>query len=229
MEARIRTFRHLWLVFALSTVASAANEAIPRTVSDDVRAAVERAGTALDGGDKQLALALYEGSLYPNGIKVGIDERTLDSEGQFRAVMLAFGTWNDELGGDSPIVYVSDPKEAEVVISFVDAIPDKGEDALGIIRLQKNFRWSKTSHEVIYKGTISIVKSAPGGKLTPAEVRDVALHELGHLLGLGDQESVGWIMGPMERGKPLSRPADSEVEDVKSLRRLLRAKIDGAR
>jgi hypothetical protein len=54
------------------------------------------------------------------------------------------------------------------------------------------------------------------------------MHELGHLLGLGDVESTGVLMGPLERGKPLTKPTKNEVEDVKALRHAIREKIRAA-
>ena len=120
------------------------------------------------------------------------------------------------------------PNEADVVIKFVDAIDERGADTLGLIKLQKSFRWSNSMREIKYKGTISIVRSAPGGRMSQAEVRDVTMHELGHLLGLADNPQVGVLMGPMERGKPLSKPTPQETDDVKSIRRILRQKLQQA-
>jgi hypothetical protein len=123
---------------------------------------------------------------------------------------------------------VYDTAEADVVVKFVDAIEDRGTDTLGLIKLQKSFRWSSKQREVKFKGTISIVRSAPGGRLTQAEIRDVAMHEIGHLLGLADTAQAGVLMGPMERGKPLSKPTIQETGDVKTIRKVLRQKLQSA-
>jgi hypothetical protein len=110
-------------------------------------------------------------------------------------------------------------------VKFVDSIPERSTDALGLIKLQKNFRWSSKGHEVKYSGSIQIVRSIGGTRLSYEETRDVAMHELGHLLGLADAPRPGVIMGPLERGKPLSRPTQGEIDDVRALRNLLRNKI----
>jgi hypothetical protein len=224
----MRAARLLSFTLALSTVALASNETLPRSTSTDVRSAIEKADAALADGDRQFALALYEGSLYPDGLKLAIDEDTLDHSDQLKGVYGAIGVWESELDGDLPVKVVDRPEEADVVVRFVDAIPERGSDTLGLIKLEKSYRWSRRARSVTTKGTISIVRSAGGDRLDIHEIRDVAMHELGHLLGLADASEVGVLMGPLERGKPLSRPTTVEVDDVKSLRRTLRLRIRAA-
>ena len=221
----MRYARLLCLLAVLATVATASNETLPRSVADDVRTAMDKAGAALGDGDRQLALALYKGALYPEGIKLALDRSTVTTDYQARAVYLALGTWESELNGDFPVTLVDEVKDADVVIRFVDSIPDRGTDALGVIKLEKRFKWSQIRHEVTYKGTISVVSTSMGERLDMAETRDVVMHEIGHLLGLGDTPELGLLMGPMERGNPINRPTAGEVEDIKTLRRALRERI----
>jgi hypothetical protein len=209
----------------LSAVALASNGPLPQTASVDTRNAVEKADAAVMEGDRQLALALYKGSLFPNEVKLAVDQGSLDHDDQYRAVYFALQTWYRELNGDFPVRLVDRVEEADVVVKFVDSIPERGQDALGLIQIEKSYRWSKSTHNFKCKGSISIVRSAVGGRLTFSETRDVVMHEIGHLLGLGDVEKTGVLMGPLERGKPLSKPTAAEVEDVKSLRETLRSKI----
>ena len=217
---------HLIFLFVLSAaVASAAQDTLPKGVSDDVREVFQKAERAVEESDYQLALALYEGALYSGGITVAIDVSTLDYFDQQDAVRFAISTWSDELDGDFPVKLIDDEKKADVVLSFVDSIKSQGADTLGLISLRKNYRWNSVIHEVSYKGTIQVVRSAQGGMLTQAETIDVVMHEFGHLLGLGDTSKVGVLMGPMLRGYPLYRPTSAEVEDVESLRAILKSRI----
>lgn len=224
----MRAFRLLTLALAFSAVALASNGTLPKSTAIDVRNAIERADAALLDGERQFALALYEGSLYSDDVKLAIDERTLDSFKQKQGIVSALETWERVLEGDLPIRFVDRIEDADVVVQIVDSIPERGQDALGLIKLEKSYRWSRSSHSVSYKGTISIVRSAPGGRLSQSEVADVAMHEIGHLLGLADAGKIGLLMGPMERGNPLSEPTDEEIEDVKALRRTLRQRIKSA-
>ena len=217
---------HLTLLFVLSAaVSSAAPDTLPKGVSDDVRKTVQKAERAVEQNDYQLALALYEGALYSSGISIAIDAATIDYFDQQDSVRFAISTWSDELDGDFPVKLVDDPKKADVVLSFVDSLKLRSPDALGLINLRKNYRWNSFVHEVSYSGTIQIVRSAGGKALSQAETIDVVMHELGHLLGLGDTSNVGVLMGPLRRGHPLYRPTRVEVENVETLRALLKARI----
>ncbi len=224
----MRTVRLLACSLVLSAVALASNGTLPKSASIDTRNAIEKADAAMGEGDRQLALALYEGSLFPNGVKVAVDQGSLDNDDQYKAVYFAVEVWGKVLEGDSPVELVDHVEDADVVVKFVDSIPERGEDALGLIQLEKSYRWSKTMHSVKCKGTISVVRTAVGGKLSMSETRDVVMHEVGHLLGLGDVESTGYLMGPLERGKPLAKPTLTEIEDVKALRRMVRERIKAA-
>ena len=212
----------------LSAVALASNGNLPRTASSDVKSAIERADAALADGDRQLALALYKGSLYSTQVKIAVDRSTTESESQFWAVTESLNVWRDELDGDLPITLVEDLKAADVVVRFVDTIPERGADALGLIKLEKNYRWSKSFHSYNCRGTIYVVRASQGSKLSFAEIRDVVMHEVGHLLGLADAPNPGVLMGPLERGKPLERPTRAETEDIKELRRTIRERLRAA-
>lgn len=214
-------------LLALASCCLAAADSVPAAVSSDVRAALKKAESAVVAGDFELALALYEGALYPDGVTFAIDRSTLDTDAgwQDKAVYQALATWFSELDGDFPVNFVDDVEDAELVLSFVGEIQVTGTDALGLIRLKKNYRWNETRHEVTYSGTIQIVSTPPGGNLSNAETVDVVMHELGHLLGLADDSRAGSLMGPLDRGKPLKRPTVREVAAVRELRALLRRRI----
>ena len=221
-------YRTTLTLLAMASCCLALADSVPEAVSSDVRAALTRADEALADGDLELALALYEGSLYPDGITLAIDRSTMDSDSgwQDKAVYQALATWFKELDGDFPVHFVHEVEDADLVLSFVGEIEVGGSDPLGLIRLRKSYRWNDTRHEVSYKGTIQIVSTPPGGNLSNAETIDVVMHEIGHLLGLADASRAGLLMGPLDRGKPLARPTDREVEAVRELRALLRRRIE---
>ena len=221
-------YRTALALLAMASCCLAVADSVPGELSSDVRAALTRADEAVAEGDFELALALYEGSLYPDGVTFAIDRSTLfsDSGWQEKAVYLALAIWFKELDGDFPVNFVDEVEDADLVLSFVAEIEVGGTDPLGLIRLKKNFRWNDVRHEVTYKGTIQIVSTPPGGDLSSAETVDVVMHELGHLLGLADVSRAGLLMGPLDRGKPLERPTVREVDAVRELRALLRRRIE---
>lgn len=201
-------------------------ENLSSRVSKEMRTAISKAERAVEAEDYQLALALYEGALYSGGLKFAIDESTLSSESQQKAVYSALATWSKELQGDFPVYLTDEMGEADVILRFVDRISGEGSDSLGLIRILKNYSWNSSRHEVEYDGTIQIVRSAPGGELTHLEIQEVVMHEFGHLLGLRDQAEVGVVMGPLDRGNPLSKPSKAEVDSVRELRSMLRERIE---
>jgi len=211
-------------VCALFSVATTEN--LPQRVSDDVRTIMTKAERAVEDNDLQLALVLYEGTLYSNGITLAIDYQSINDSKQHDAILSAIKTWSEELKGDFPLILVDESEKADVVLRFVDAIDKQGPDALGLIQLRKNYRWNSLKREISYEGSIQVVRTAPGGALNKSEVLDVVLHEFGHLLGLGDVSKTGVLMGPLERGKPLLKPTVGEVEDIRALRSLLRERIE---
>ncbi|MCH8979348.1 MAG: matrixin family metalloprotease [Armatimonadetes bacterium] len=221
-------YRTTLSLLAFASVCLATADSLPKSVSSDVRNALMKAEMAIAEGDYELALALYEGSLYPTGITFAIDRSSLyaDTDWQANAVYLALATWFKALDGDFPVNFVDGMEDADMVLSFVDEIDVAGPDPLGLIRLRKRYRWNDVRHEVSFDGTIQIVRQASGGRMTDAETVDVVMHELGHLLGLADVSRAGYLMGPMNRGEPIERPTDREVEDVRELRALLRQRIE---
>ena len=221
-------FRTALSLLAFASVCPASADSLPESVSSEVRSALMKAEKAVAEGDFELALALYEGTLYSKGITFTVDRSTLyaDTGWQATAVKLALATWSKALDGDFPVHFVDDVDEADLVLSFVDEIDVAGPDPLGLIRLKKNYRWNALRHEVTFDGTIQIVRSAPGGRLSKGETVDVVMHEFGHLLGLADVPQAGALMGPLDRGNPLRRPTAREVDDVRELRALIRQRIE---
>ena len=119
----MRVVRLIACTLVLSAVALASNGPLPKSASIDVKNAIEKADAALTDGDKNLALALYKGSLYTTNVRLAVDKSTLDSEEQFRAVVLAVAVWDKELEGDFPVTIVDKPEEADIVVQFVESIP----------------------------------------------------------------------------------------------------------
>ena len=225
----MRMPQRTWLAIALFLLATPVLPSgyLSDRVADQFRETLVRADRAHAKGDYHLAMALLEGSLYSTGVRIAIDAHSLDPRqmDQEEAVRQAFSKWSESLDGDFPIRLVGDSENYDVVIRFVDSIPEAGSHGLGLIKVRKNYRWSSEAHEVSYSGSIQVVRAAAGGPLTPAETLDVVMHELGHLLGLADVSRTSDLMGPMVRGKPVLQPTKPEVDAVKDLRETIRRRI----
>lgn len=112
-------------------------------------------------------------------------------------VRSAFGAWADA----SPQVrfeFVDDPSAADVRVTWVERFPEPG--AIGqTLQTWDQYRW-------LVAGAITIATHTTSGvRLDPGLVRATALHEVGHLLGLGHSASTGDIMCAEANALELSR------------------------
>lgn len=206
------------------TLATADNrsksKALPPEVHPTFAKALQNADIASQGRDYQKAQALLKGILYPDGVTVKLDESSaLDLKSRaIKATNRAVKTWHQRLQGDSPIRLVSSKAKADLTIVFVNKVPSSSHDALGLIELQKQYRWNNVRHEVTNSGTIWVQRTWDGKYLTEDQMTEVICHELGHLLGLADVDNVGTLMGPMVMDRPTMEPAAHELSALKRLR-----------
>lgn len=216
------------LVPALATADNRSNRVLPPQVHPTFVKAIQNADEAANGRDYQKAQALLKGVLYPDGVTVKLDEGSaLDQKSRaIKATNRAVETWHQRLGGDSPIRLVSNTAKADLTIVLVNKVPSSSHDALGLIELQKQYRWNNVRHEVINSGTIWVQRTWDGKYLNEDELTEVICHELGHLLGLADVDQVGTLMGPMVMGKPTLTPAPHEVDALKKLRHEARVSLN---
>lgn len=198
---------------------------IPHLASNGTRQCIELADRAEARRSFQIALARLESVLFPDGIRVALDSSTTTGEGAWRGEVAKQGflVWSGLLGTDSPLAWTTG--EAEVVIRFVPEILGRGHDALGLISLERDYEWNARQRSFSVRATISVAKAHAGRDLTPAEVKHVVMHELGHLLGLGDKEDHTRLMGPLLLGHPLERPLPEEVAAVLEIRDTVRRRI----
>jgi len=85
-------------------------------------------------------------------------------------------------------VYVDDPARAEVRIRFVERL---GEESCG------ETTWTSDAQGWMRRADITLaMRSSDGALQEGRDVRAMALHEAGHLLGLGHTSDTGAIMAP---------------------------------
>ena len=110
----------------------------------------------------------------------------------------AFSTWA-ATGIPMHFSFVSDSSKADVHVRFIDqfSAPISGKT-----------RWARDDHWWIVDADIVLAVHHDGGEaLDPSSVRAIALHEVGHMLGLDHTSDVANIMTPRVRVRELS-PAD---------------------
>lgn len=218
----MRAVHSFVLTLALSSVtfASSGTAGLPPEVHPGFIEIMESARQAHAGGETHKALAMLKGISYPEGVTIKLDQAAAGQRAGTvaRALQRAVHVWHKALDGDSPVRLVVSNDTAEVKVVVTPQIPEANHDTLGLIDLKKQYRWSRNFHEVKNIGTIYLQKAWDGAPLTENQMAEVLAHEIGHLLGLGDVDTVGNLMGPMVAGRVTLEPKPHELRAVQKLR-----------
>ena len=123
------------------------------------------------------------------------------SEAHQRAVRAAFDRWV-ATGIPLRLAFVTAPGAAEVTVRTVDRFPDG---------ISGRTTWRRDGAGWMQHGAIVLARyAADGSLLTAEELHAVALHEIGHLLGLPHVSDGEQIMASRIRVRSLS-PADEHA------------------
>ncbi len=222
----MRAFIFIALTLATASSVLASNTNMPPEVHPSFIDTLESAISARNNGENRKAMAMLEGIIYPNGISIRLDTASAGSQlaNAKSAIGRAAATWDQQLDGDSPIKLTTS-QSAEINIVFTNRIPEASHDALGLIDLKKEYRWNRTRHEVSNSGTIYVMKSWDGDALTEDQITEIVTHEFGHMLGLGDVDFVGHLMGPMVKSKVTLQAKPHEVRALQQLRAYARSQL----
>lgn len=113
------------------------------------------------------------------------------------AVESAFSEWSS-IGLPVRFVYVQQPRDAEVRVHFTDYLAQKTGSTT----------WRADHNGWLTSGDIMLATHIGGGQpIDPRGMRQIALHEVGHLVGLSHSGNPRDIMAPLVRANDLS-PAD---------------------
>lgn len=124
-------------------------------------------------------------------------------------------TWTERLG-ESPFAFTKSDKP-DIKVVFVSDI-ESGDDVQGQVHCLRQVAWGRKGSSYRIKGTILIRDNVDGRQLDSSEKTAVIEHELGHVLGLDDDENPSHLMGPFVAGQPVDGPTEDEVETVQEFR-----------
>jgi predicted Zn-dependent protease len=143
------------------------------------------------------------------------------------AVDDAFALWQKAIGGPARFVRVSSTDEAQVTIHLLAEIEqiEQGQ-VLGVVHGEADRCSVKKAGATPDRVEISFAPrdasvfiADPMGLLTPRQVRGVALHEIGHLLGVSGQHSplAGDVMYPVAGDRGIEALSEHDKNTLRAL------------
>ncbi len=130
------------------------------------------------------------------------------------AVAGAFYMWEDAMG--AKLFRITETATPDVVIHFQPDVVNRGSEVAGHIDWKRGVT---PAGDPILSATIQIrMQRGNGVPMSFEQLRGCLSHELGHVLGLSDSDSVGDVMGAMNFANPAEAIRPEEVANLISLR-----------
>jgi predicted Zn-dependent protease len=174
-------------------------------------------------GDYEVAVAHADIVLLNHRVKVYMDKGRTDSDTATlcqQALEGAMTMWQAALSDDVRFETVTSDKEADIVVRFdSDVVSGSGREVGGTVNWSRSVVSDSSGTHGIVKAQIRVRTHCPGsGRMNLEQMRHVACHELGHVLGLGDSPRVGDIMGPLDLRRPVTAIGTEEVDALRAIR-----------
>lgn len=131
------------------------------------------------------------------------------------AVDGALEAWQKALGDTVKLERAEDGEKTDISIRFEPNVLQNGEPVAGYVN------WTRRAGNGTgsVSGDVQVrFKDLDGEDMPLRAMRHIAMHEMGHLLGLDDTDHLGDVMGPLDVSHPASNPTSGEVSAVRALR-----------
>ena len=206
------------LLFATGYAGFKARAAVHPQASDTIDAARRQ----IEKGDNAQAKGYAESMLMGQRLLVSVDYGDTP-ESQIGAcsesLAGAFEMWETALHNDVKFALAKPDEEATIKIQYGKDVRLDGGIVSGYINWSRTIEREGNKATPIFNADIHLRTTDPSGKqLTAIQMRHTAGHELGHMFGLDDVNTVGMLMGPLDLRRPVSRPNDTEIETVQAIR-----------
>lgn len=154
--------------------------------------------------------------LWAGDVSFFIDSSSLpgDSAATRQSIDRAWQMWNALLGEETQFSRAPRRETATVVIHLRPRVYHKGVQSAGLASWERRDGDPPSQVATIWVGTLD----QEGQPLSPAAIQHIAMHEIGHLIGLDDAPQSPGVMGWIHLDKPAAGPSLEEVRLVQATR-----------
>jgi hypothetical protein len=206
------------LLFATGYAGFKARAAVHPQASDTIDAARRQ----IANGDKAQAKGYAESMLMGQRLLVAVDygDTPASQIGTCSESLAgAFEMWETALHGDVKFALAKPGEEATIKIRYGKDVRLDGSIVSGYINWSRTIERQGNQATPIFNADIHLRTTDPNGKqMNAVQMRHTAGHELGHMFGLDDVNTVGMLMGPLDLRRPVSKPNPTEIETVQAIR-----------
>jgi len=208
------------LVASVPTPATSTARAL---VLPEVTKHLEHAKKCLRDGSHHIAMAHADMVLVGDEVTYAVTFQNAGGTMQARCMKslgAALKSWEDSLDGTVSFKEIEDPSKADIVVRFKPDVRMGQEPVAGFANWKRLIRTEgKRVVESRFTSDLQIrTINVDGEPMPTSAMKHEVMHEVGHVLGLEDCDTVGYLMGPLDISRPVSAPRPHESNAVLSLR-----------
>ena len=145
-------------------------------------------------------------------LTVFIDSRTARKDSYPLDIKLALDTWKDATNGVISFELANN-RDADITVVWTDKLKSDSLDAAGNTDIKF---FNQTNFKILTKAEIQLLNEVDGRELTEFDMINLAMHEVGHALGLGHNDAEDSIMNPTLKipSKDVISITKPEIEDL---------------
>ncbi len=145
-------------------------------------------------------------------LTVFIGSRTAGKDYYTLGVRLALDAWKDATNGVVSFE-LTNSRDADITVEWVEKLKSDSLDTAGNTDIKF---FNQTNFKILAKAEIQMLNEVDGKELTDFDMINLAMHEVGHALGLGHNDAEDSIMNPTLKipSKDLIAITKLEIEDL---------------